>query len=44
MEYECGVVSDCCGAPVIWTDICFACREHCEPTSDEEFEDNFETE
>lgn len=42
MDYankEYGYYSNCCGAEVIWTDICAACLEHCEPI-DEEEEDN----
>ncbi len=22
-------LSDCCGAPIIWSDICSECKEHC---------------
>jgi len=28
-EIEYGVVSDCCGAEVIYQDICSDCKEHC---------------
>lgn len=28
--------SNCCGAEIIWTDICSECKEHCEPVDDEE--------
>ena len=31
---EQGVHSDCCGANVIFTDICEECREHCTPEED----------
>jgi hypothetical protein len=34
---EYGVVSNCCGAKVIMTDICESCGEHCEPI-DEDYE------
>jgi len=30
------LVSDCCGAEIIFTDICSDCKEHCEPIEDEE--------
>ena len=29
--YELGVESDCCGASVVWVDLCTECREHCTP-------------
>ena len=32
---EYGCYSDCCGAEVIYTDICSSCGEHCEPIEDE---------
>ena len=38
MEY--GVVSDCCGATVIWTDVCGRCKEHCGVVCDECFEED----
>jgi hypothetical protein len=38
-EIEYGVVSDCCGAEVIYQDICSDCKEHCDPISDEEDDD-----
>ena len=28
------MISDCCGVPVYWQDICSRCREHCEPMID----------
>jgi len=31
---EQGVVSNCCGAPVIMTDICSECMEHCDPITE----------
>ena len=31
-----GVYSDCCGAEVIFCDICAECKEHCEPIDEEE--------
>lgn len=37
--YESGVVSDCCGATVKYTDICTECGEHCEPISTDEYEE-----
>ena len=30
-----GVVSNCCGAPIYLGDICTACKEHCEPVSED---------
>lgn len=36
-DYE-GKLSDCCGAVIIWGDICSACKEHCEPQEDDEAE------
>jgi len=32
--------SNCCGAPVIWGDICQECKEHCEPIKEEDENDN----
>lgn len=32
-------LSDCCGAPIIYPDICSDCKEHCEP---QEMDDDFE--
>lgn len=29
------MISDCCGAPVMFHDICQRCKEHCEPVSDD---------
>jgi hypothetical protein len=31
---EGGVISDCCGAPVVY-DLCTDCKEHCTPIYDE---------
>ena len=31
-------LSDCCGAEIIYTDICSECKEHCEPFTGEENE------
>lgn len=28
------MLSDCCGAVVIWNDICSRCREHCDVQQD----------
>ena len=28
--FEENIVSDCCGAKIIYTDICADCKEHCE--------------
>ena len=28
--------SNCCGATIIWTDICSDCKEHCEPMEEED--------
>lgn len=36
VEKEYGVVSNCCGADVIWTDVCSECGEHCDSVSEEE--------
>ena len=30
------VVSNCCLAPIIITDMCFECYEHCEPEEDDD--------
>jgi len=30
-----GVVSNCCGATVIYSDICSECREHCDPVDED---------
>jgi len=40
--YEYGEVSDCCGASVIWHDICESCKEHCTPVSEEELDEEDE--
>jgi len=37
--YEISYVSDCCGSPIIWTDICSECKEHCDPVYENEDED-----
>ena len=37
MEY--GYVSSCCGAGVIYGDICMECKEHCGLEDEEEEED-----
>ena len=37
--YEYGVEFDCCGARVIYTDICADCKEHCTPVDEDEEED-----
>jgi hypothetical protein len=29
-------LSSCCAAEIIDTDICFDCREHCDPISEED--------
>lgn len=34
-----GLESNCCGATIIWGDICSECKEHCEPIEDEEGEE-----
>ena len=36
-------LSECCGAPIKWSDICSECGEHCEPQEDEEDENLGET-
>ena len=36
---EYGLVSNCCGASVIWGDICSDCREHCDPIDEEDEND-----
>ncbi len=33
------MLSECCDAPIIYTDICSKCKEHCE-SYDEEEEEN----
>lgn len=40
-EFEEGI-SDCCGAEVIWTDVCNKCGEHCEVIKEEVEEDERE--
>lgn len=35
-------VSECCGAPIIYTDVCSECKEHCDIVSDEEEESSAE--
>lgn len=43
MDYankEYGYYSDCCGAYVIWTDICSECKEHCDPIYEEDEEED----
>lgn len=37
-----GYVSNCCGANVIWTDICNSCKEHCEPICLDEYDEEDE--
>ena len=39
---ENGYESNCCGAAVIWTDICNACGEHCEPICVDDNEEEVE--
>jgi len=34
------VVSNCCGARILYTDICGDCKEHCSPVYDEKFCDS----
>ena len=34
-----GGESECCGAPLIWGDICSECKEHSGPAEPEEDED-----
>jgi len=36
---EHGSVSSCCGAGVIYSDICMECKEHCDLVDDEEEEE-----
>jgi len=31
MEDWTGQLSNCCGAKIVWSDICSECGEHCEP-------------
>jgi hypothetical protein len=31
--------SDCCNAPIKWTDICSECGEHCDPMPGETLDD-----
>ena len=35
-QYE--KLSNCCGASIVFTDICSSCKEHCEPMTQEEIE------
>ena len=38
------ILSDCCGARIYEdTDICSACKEHCDPQEEEEIEKDFIT-
>jgi len=30
-----GMLSSCCGAVIVYHDICSACKEHCEPQEEE---------
>ena len=32
------VVSNCCSAPIVITDMCSECYEHCEPAEEEDDE------
>jgi len=41
---EHGYVSSCCGAGVIYSDICMECKEHCDLVDDEEDEEELEKE
>jgi hypothetical protein len=34
-EVEQGLISDCCGAQVIYIDLCSGCKEHYEPIEEE---------
>ena len=34
-DYE-GKNSNCCGAKIVWHDICSECGEHCSPEEEEE--------
>jgi hypothetical protein len=34
--FECGMVSDCCGASVYINGICAECKDHCTPIEEEE--------
>jgi hypothetical protein len=36
-DYE-GKLSNCCGAFIVWGDVCSSCKEHCEPEENEEDE------
>ena len=36
MENWEGMLSNCCGAPIKWQDVCSACGEHCEPIEEAE--------
>ena len=35
---EYGLVSDCCGAPIIMSDLCMECKEHCDSIKENEDE------
>jgi|6_EtaG_2_1085325.scaffolds.fasta_scaffold280233_2 hypothetical protein len=38
--YELGVESDCCGASVVWVDLCTECMEHCTPVRKYEWDES----
>ena len=40
--YETMYVSDCCGAPIMYGDICSRCKEHCDSVIEDEDEDEDE--
>ena len=33
---EYGLVSDCCGAQIIMSDLCMECKEHCDAIKEDE--------
>ena len=36
------MISDCCGAMVVFGDVCFRCKEHCEPMDSQFSDDAYE--
>lgn len=39
---EYGLVSECCGAPIIMSDLCMECKEHCSGIPEDEDEEDTE--
>ena len=34
-DEQLGMLSNCCGAPIVMSDLCQACKEHCSPMEEE---------